>query len=568
MSISSKYSREKIEAALKKYTETDDPTEIEQLVDDNNDELDHEVDNIIMKKYKLLDDGKSDEVGVDDKSDESDGDESNSGESDGDESDGDESNSDGSNSDESNHDSSKDVEETTVIKDEDIITKDKPEVLTESSTTESSITEPSITESPTTESPTTESTHIELTPTESPPPSSPKPKTYIKMAPKHNTSKPITKKDIEKRKQQIITDITEQVRKLEKKETENIDFDDYTTKSKHYILYLNSLFERVKNIGNIDKPMSEEKFVRSITSYHDYTPFGTTTTTLMHTIPQRIISLKYLNDVFNYTFIDTSKYNRNYHLNDLEGVFMKFFESRNKFLSLAIEYKIIVNFLQRLMILLCTYEEIPFTNALDSKPTPQFKIVIDKAFEMIRIINPESRIYRSWDRFVSALFDTTSKMKVFKFKSYAELEKVFDDAYNHDGSYIIEQTLGNTLKTCVWSVSLSYLYAIRSVYVFCRLFSIYYQEGRHKGHDKNKIIKDIYHMALISVSLYEAQWSSMATIAKTFPTLKDIDESGTNVELNDHTKEYLSNHSINSGVYYVLKMFEKAIPIISNQIQC
>ena len=344
---------------------------------------------------------------------------------------------------------------------------------------------------------------------------------------------------------------------LEKTDIE-IDFDDYSKNSKNFSKYLSVLLDRVA-LPKIRGHIMADSYIKAVTNFTEYKSFNTPQMKLMHTIPKKIIALKNLNEIFGFKFVDTTKYNRNYHLNDLPMVIQKFFEERNKHQTLIIEYKIIMNFIQRLMILLCTHEELSFVGVSDIRPDAQFKSIVDGDFRIINCINADCRLHSSWIHLVSALFDTTAKMKVFKFKSYADLDSIFNEAYNNDGSYVMEQLIGNTLKTCLWSVSLSYLYAIRSVYVFCRLFSIYYFENRYKGQSKKKITTDLYYIALVAVSLYEGQWSIISQCAKSFPTVGSKD-------LKRETKEYLNSHLLSSGVYYLLKMFERAVPTLATQL--
>ena len=382
------------------------------------------------------------------------------------------------------------------------------------------------------------------------------PKIEINMIPDNSPpKKKPTKKEIEERKRKIVSDITKQVEELEKTEVE-IDYDSYIFNSPKELVYRKFLYDKIR-LPPVSQHIRADYFVSSLTVFKEYTSFNRPQLKLMHTIPEKIISLKHLNSVFDFSFVDTS----NYHLNDLSKVIQKFFEERNTHLSLVMEYGIITRFIQKLMILLCTNEELPFVGIPNIKPTAQFKYIVDGDFETVNVINPNSRLYKSWIQLVSALFDTTAKMRVFKFKSYNDLNEKFSQAFssNSDGAYLLEQLIGNTLKTCLWSVSLSYLYAIRSVYIFCRFFSIYFQERRFMGHSRNEIINDLYHMALVSVSLYESQWSIISQCAKAFPMVKGK-------ELSRETKEYLNSHLISSGVYYMLKMFERSVPMLVNQI--
>ena len=382
------------------------------------------------------------------------------------------------------------------------------------------------------------------------------PKIEINMIPDNSPpKKKPTKKEIEERKRKIVSDITKQVEELEKTEVE-IDYDSYIFNSPKELVYRKFLYDKIR-LPPVSQHIRADYFVSSLTVFKEYTSFNRPQLKLMHTIPEKIISLKHLNSVFDFSFVDTS----NYHLNDLSKVIQKFFEERNTHLSLVMEYGIITRFIQKLMILLCTNEELPFVGIPNIKPTAQFKYIVDGDFETVNVINPNSRLHKSWIQLVSALFDTTAKMRVFKFKSYNDLNEKFSQAFssNSDGAYLLEQLIGNTLKTCLWSVSLSYLYAIRSVYIFCRFFSIYFQERRFMGHSRNEIINDLYHMALVSVSLYESQWSIISQCAKAFPMVKGK-------ELSRETKEYLNSHLISSGVYYMLKMFERSVPMLVNQI--
>ena len=382
------------------------------------------------------------------------------------------------------------------------------------------------------------------------------PKIEINMIPDNSPpKKKPTKKEIEERKRKIVSDITKQVEELEKTEVE-IDYDSYIFNSPKELVYRKFLYDKIR-LPPVSQHIRADYFVSSLTVFKEYTSFNRPQLKLMHTIPEKIISLKHLNSVFDFSFVDTS----NYHLNDLSKVIQKFFEERNTHLSLVMEYGIITRFIQKLMILLCTNEELPFVGIPNIKPTAQFKYIVDGDFETVNVINPNSRLHKSWIQLVSALFDTTAKMRVFKFKSYNDLNEKFSQAFssNSDGAYLLEQLIGNTLKTCLWSVSLSYLYAIRSVYIFCRFFSIYFQERRFMDHSRNEIINDLYHMALVSVSLYESQWSIISQCAKAFPMVKGK-------ELSRETKEYLNSHLISSGVYYMLKMFERSVPMLVNQI--
>ena len=370
-----------------------------------------------------------------------------------------------------------------------------------------------------------------------------------------------TKEELEDKKQKIISNFAKQVEELEKTEIK-IDYEDYYIKSDKFEMYDNFLQRRINLPQGVPHgKYRADTFVNAFTIYNSYHSFENPQLKMMHTVPQRIIALKKLNEIFDYEFIDASQYFRTDVMKDISNTLRKFFKERNRYQTTLLEYRLITRFLQKLMILLCTYEELAFVGISNIQPNATFKYLVDEDFSTINVINPNSKLNRSWIQLVSALFDTTSKMKIFKFTSYSDLNTKFGLAFSKeaDGAFLLEQLIGNTLKTCLWSVSLTYLYAIRSVYIFCRLFSIYVQEGRYKGHNKNEIIKDLFYIATVSTSTYEMVWHNISQCAKSFPSNQGRD-------LKRETKEYLNTHLFSSSVYYVLKMFEKSVPVLVNQL--
>ena len=371
---------------------------------------------------------------------------------------------------------------------------------------------------------------------------------------------PLSKKEIEERKSKLISNISKQIEQIEKSDEYSIDLSKYRGKSgEKYNIFL---FGKIKMPQSVAAgKITASSLVKKLTIFDEYESFGKPSTHLIRQIPNRIISLKNLNTTFSYEFINPSKYNKVYHLDDLPEVISKFFIEKGMAMSIDLEYDLIMYFLQKLIALLCTYEELAFSTQ-NYTPDAQFKITVDKDIDVLKSINPNCKMYRSWRAIITALFDTTERMKVFRFKSYPELNSLFETAFmkeNREG-LLLEQVLGNALKTRLPSITFSYIYAVRSVYVFARFLSIYIQERRYVRQTFERVATDIYHMAVVATSLYEAQWQILSQCAKSFPRL------GGGKELSPQTKEYINTHILTSGVYYFVKMFEESAPWLANKL--
>ena len=396
-----------------------------------------------------------------------------------------------------------------------------------------------------------------------PTPTMPKIQIEVKKKPENYVDNGLSEKEIEKKKEEVLLNISKQVEQLEAKEL-NIDYELYSrTINNKYVQFL-----YIPVSISVSVPagkLSLEQIIPSLTTFK-YKSFNTPAVELLHTVPEKVIALKKLNSIFNYEFIDVSKTNRDFHLKDTDEVIANFFETRLRRVSpLSIEYVIFTKFLQKLLFSLCSYEDLSFlTDTIQTNI--QFKRILYTDFEIIKkTYAPKTRMRIAHDYIMKTINDTTVGAMIYKYKDYKDLNSKIELAANRPKEFLLEQLFASLLKTCLPSVSLSYLYAIRSCEVLCRFIGLYLQEERYvdKNTNKNKpfmeVVDDLYYISTIAISLYEHEWSLMTQCVRSFPTVR-----GTT--LKPETREYINSHMLSSGVYLLLKMLEKSVPVIAQKL--
>lgn len=403
---------------------------------------------------------------------------------------------------------------------------------------------------------------------------------YKKRTPEDKKSeKGLSAAEVEKKKNDILLDISRQVEEVEKSMDWKIDYDNVNLPKYRYYVFRQLLIDKTIAPGKL----SLEAIIPSITDFKTFKSFDTPPLSLMHTIPQKIIALKKMNEIYQYEFIDTSKYNRNFHLNDLTETIEKFLITQKPLQTTKLEYELVMNFMQKLILSLCCFEELSFLS--DSiQVTGPFKRIVYKDFSILNTLDPKCRMYVSWDSFRKAIMDTSNNAMIFKFKDYRDLSIKFMRAFDPEShnAYLLEQLLGATLKTCVPSITLTYLYAVRSMYVLARLIGIYIQNKcyytlaevpattntkkstitkRRTAQLKplNTIIEDLYFISISAIALYENEWSLITQCTRSFPTIKGVD-------VKPETKEHINSHLLTSGVYYLLKMLERSVLCIAHDL--
>jgi len=364
----------------------------------------------------------------------------------------------------------------------------------------------------------------------------------------------IPEKELKEKTDELLTNISNQIEILEEKQ-ERLKIEDYTKFPAKMKKFENFLLNKQTIPMAVRNSILLANLIRGTTDFSTYDPFNTIDLQMMHDIPTKVLALKRMNKIFKYKFIDESKFNRNYRMNDLDQLLGSFFNKHSKVPTLVIEYRLIKVFLTKLIVSLNSVEELGFKD--NSKPTMNliFKLAISKELDsMKQLQNSEGKSFKSWNKLIVNLLDINpASCKIYRLENLNVLQRQIDEAFNVD--FKLEELIAHMLKTYLPSITYNYLFAIRSIYILARLFSIYLQTTT----DKTEIFEDLHALGIIAIATYENKYHIVTQTARTYPKYQR--------EISPQTLQYINTHILTGPQYYLLKMLEKSFKIIANQIK-
>lgn len=363
--------------------------------------------------------------------------------------------------------------------------------------------------------------------------------------------------NIEKSKNKLINDINEQVKEMELNgNCKHIDPNAYNTNAKLFNVFYQYIIGKLFVPRNCVLTLDINEYINNTTVFK-YNAFDAPNTSMQHPIPEKIIFLTKLNNIFNFKFVNSAS--GDFHFNDLDKQVTTFLYKYKDYGTTRLEYGIIKSLMGKLIIALNTSCELALRDNTKPRLSTEFKQAIIRDIECMKYIqSPDGKLYTSWKTFLNSLLSIGSDNLIYVHDNYNSLNTKLKTAYDND--FLTENLLANMLKCYLPSVAINYFYVIKSVYIVSRLLSIYIQEKLYITTSKKKsfeeIVNDIYAIATVGAIMYENKSYIFKQMTRTLPKYDK--------EITENTKMYILNHLLTGGQYYILKMFEESLPVVAS----
>ena len=363
--------------------------------------------------------------------------------------------------------------------------------------------------------------------------------------------------NIEKSKNRLINDINEQVKEMELNgNCKHIDPNTYNTNAKLFNVFYQYIIGKLFVPRNCVLTLDVNEYINNTTVFK-YNAFDAPNTSMQHPIPEKIIFLTKLNNIFNFKFVNSAS--GDFHFNDLDKQVTTFLYKYKDYGTTRLEYGIIKSLMGKLIIALNTSCELALRDNTKPRLSTEFKQAIIRDIECMKYIqSPDGKLYTSWKTFLNSLLSIGSDNLIYVHDNYPSLNTKLKTAYDND--FLTENLLANMLKCYLPSVAINYFYVIKSVYIVSRLLSIYIQEKLYITTSKKKsfeeIVNDIYAIATVGAIMYENKSYIFKQMTRTLPKYDK--------EITENTKMYILNHLLTGGQYYILKMFEESLPVVAS----
>lgn len=293
-----------------------------------------------------------------------------------------------------------------------------------------------------------------------------------------------------------------------------------------------------------------------------YNPYDTPNMSMTHPLEDQVISFKRFNDIFRTSendIIPMMNMNINRNLNDTDLQVCAFLEA-NQVKTSVIEYNLIKTFINKIIYALNSTTELAFREERSIVVDSKYRQAILGDVAMMARIQPlTEKTGASWKVFAESFGSNKFDNRVYVHRDVTTLSKHIDEAFKQSGS--LEHLLGTILKSYYPSVGIDYFVAIKCIYIIARLITLYINKYDYieNGDDENpeiptkdKLINDINTIVSVGVLIYENKGHLMQQTPKTLP-------QGVSDE---KVQMYLMNHSFTGPQYYILKMYEKMLPVL------
>lgn len=358
--------------------------------------------------------------------------------------------------------------------------------------------------------------------------------------------------EMKQAKERFESDLKEQVDELESTGNYNvIDTEDFMKTSDNYNTYVQYL------IGNLYVPsacgsrLTASDYINGITQFK-YNPYDSPNVSMQHTIPENVVLMHRLNKLLHHEFVELN--NTNLHFDDMDTRVCKYLMDNRNVPTTKLEYTLIKSFLGKLMISLSTTTEMACKNRDTPLIDTAYKQAIARDLAMMKTFQIDGKLQLSWDKFVEAFLGIGVDNYIYRHDSYDKLNERLKIAYNSD--FLTELLVANTLKCYIPSISINYFYAIKSMYITARLISIYINKLSTESPKIEDVMNGIKTIVSVGCSLYEIKSYVFKQMTRTLPSYTD--------KLEDKTEMYIVNHLFTGGQYYLLKMIERAAPVIAS----
>ena len=363
--------------------------------------------------------------------------------------------------------------------------------------------------------------------------------------------------NITKSKNKLINDINAQVENIEQSGNyKKIKTDKYLSDADLYNVYYQYIIGKLFVPLNCGLKLDTNEYINNTTVFK-YNAFDTPNMSMQHTIPEKVIYIKKLNQIFNHEFINNKS--GDFHFNDLDKQIVKFLYKYKDYGTTKIEYGIIKSLMGKLIISLNTSCELALRDNTKSTLNTEFKQAVIRDIECMKYIqSTDGKTYASWKTFLNSLFSLDSDKLIYVHNNYKSLNNKLKTAYDSD--FLTENLLANMLKCYLPSIAINYFYVIKSIYLIVRLLSIYIQEKKYiKDNDFKEfddIVNDIYTIGTIGTILYENKVFILKQIPRSLPRYDK--------QISEQTQMYILNHLLTGGQYYILKMLEESLPVVAS----
>ena len=390
--------------------------------------------------------------------------------------------------------------------------------------------------------------------------SSDKPKVEVSVTDK---SEKIDPKTLKQKTKETINQIFETAESLEKSNEFVRDYDEYLEHdSELYTLYRKFMLQPTNIPDHINtKQHSLQDYITTLTNF-PYNPYDSTNTALLHSHPEQVIYLTRLGKLFNYDFIPKDR--TDFRFYDIADKISAYLTKKARDVPTTIfEYRILVIMLTRLQINLCTDIELALRDNEKPTMTAAFKKALMHDIETMKHIQRhDMKTMISWNEFLIHFLDTDTSKMIYRFRDNGTLRRQIIECYKdvETGQVgAIEGLLGNTLKCYIPSVSTSYFYVIKAIYLMCRLLSVYIVNKLYANKSEKQIIDDLITLATSAELTYEAFNHTMKRTNRVLPKYK--------YPISQNMQMYILDHATVGGPFMLLKMMEKSLPVLAEDIK-
>lgn len=364
-------------------------------------------------------------------------------------------------------------------------------------------------------------------------------------------------KTIETAKQSFIDSLSADVSKLEETNSVHItDPEKYFRGTTEFGAFIHYLVGACFVPSSITTTLSMNEFINSVTTFK-YDSYDSPNMSIVHPLSETVIYLKRLSSIFGEEFL--SSVAQNWKFDSLDDKIATFLSRFNHIPSIKLEYELIRSFMGKVIISLSTTTDLAFRESQTPLVTAQYRSVIEYDIAVMnKLMNKNSKLSQSWEKFMDAFYGTSADNFVYVHENYTKLNEKLATAYKND--YLTEILLANALKCYFPSISLNYFYVIKCVYLIVRMIGVYVHLQIDRGISKSltEIMNDLNVIAAVGTIVYENKNYLFKQTQHSLPRGPD--------NVSEKTNMYILNHLFTGGQYYLLKMFERSVPALSDMV--
>lgn len=369
--------------------------------------------------------------------------------------------------------------------------------------------------------------------------------------------KPPTKKQIKESLKQQSKRISQQAEQLKKT-------GDFQPDYEYIEANMNFFYKFLNNDCNFDMDMNITQIMHNWTNFK-YSPFSELRTNYIKQIGERVVCVDEMSKLFKHNFM-TYVNHTNYRFDSLSFELCKFIgiTKDSEKVPFNFEYAFIHSMLSKLLICMLSTVDRCFADKKVQLNVNFKKAIKTYLNEMAHIIGTRNKISTSWEVFEHCLLVSSHDSQIYTFKGSADLkEKLIEcwkDSRSQEPEFLLEQLIGNTLKTFIPTVAYSYFMVIKNIYIMGRLISIYMNKKMNQNKTQREIMYDFHVIASTLTIDYEVNYLANLN-TRSAPVCTNGEE------MNKQTEMYYINHLISGPQYYILKQLELSLPTIVKTMQ-